>query len=813
MKCAIKTIKIRFYLVLMLLITSILTFSQSIKGKGAVKGRIETVDRESAESVNIYIKEINIGISTDENGKYELSIPAGDYTLVVSIIGFSSQSKAITVKSNEVIVEDFTLSESAQQLQEVVITGVRAITGMGYLADSKDNIIYSSKKTEVLLLDSLDANTAQNNPRQVLGRVPGANYSETEGSGFPSNGIAFRGLNPLQSIETNTRQNGYNITADLYGYPESYYLPPLEAVERIEVTRGASSLQFGPQFGGVINYILKKGSTTKPIELNLQQTAGSFGLYNSFLSAGGQLGKFNYYGFAQYQTIDGWRPNSDNKKITAFGRLTYQASKKLSVGVEYSLLRNRVHMPGGFTDSLFYADSRASYRARNWLTSPWNILTGTLDWKISPVTSFSVKSSFNSSARDLVWRNEDGGPAAKDEIDPTTNQYVNRESQHEGFESLTTEARLLSHFQLGNIRNTLAAGVRLFSGSMKRQGGGEGTTGSDFDFTLVTPGYEYDLDFTTTNFAPYIENTFHLNERLAITPGVRFEHIKSTIKGFNPNEDKTTIIYSDQARERNILLAGIGVQYKISHSTNLYINWSQAYRPIDYSSLRPLGTIATVDPNLKDSKGFNADAGFRGSIRNYLNFDVGGFYMQYNDRIGVIEITNANGNISPFRTNVANSIHQGLETYIEFNPVKGFTKHSKWSVSIFNSLALIDAKYASGDFKNKLVEYAPRSINRVGINASIKRISTTFLVSNTAQSFGDASNATMPSPDAVAGLIPSYTVMDWSSTWHIKNYNLKLGINNLTDQRYFTKRTDEYPGPGIIPSIGRCMYVSLGIKF
>jgi Fe(3+) dicitrate transport protein len=794
-------------------IASICSFSQSPKSKGTVKGRIETLDHVPAESVSIFVKEINSGTSTDEDGKYELVVPAGNYTLVVSIIGFSSQSKAITVKSNEVVIEDFTLSESALQLQEVVIRGVRAITGMGYLANSSDNVIYTGKKTEVLLIDSLDANTAQNNPRQVLGRVPGANYSETEGSGFPSNGIAFRGLNPTQSIETNTRQNGYNITADLYGYPESYYLPPLEAVERIEVTRGASSLQFGPQFGGVINYILKKGPTTKPIELNLQQTAGSFGLYNSFLSAGGQLGKFNYYAFAQYQQTDGWRPNSDYKKITAYGKLSYQASKKLTVGVEYSLLRNRVHMPGGFTDSLFYADSRASYRTRNWLTSPWNIFTTTLDWKISPNTSLNIKSSVNSSARDLVWRNEDGGPAAKDEIDPITNQYVNRESQHEGFTSVTTEARLLSHFQLGNMRNTLAAGVRHFSGSMKRQGGGEGTTGSDFDFTLVTPGYEYDLDFTTTNFAPYIENTFNLSERVAITPGLRFEYIKSSIKGFNPNEDKTSIVFSDQSRERNILLAGVGFQYKTSHSTNFYANWSQAYRPIDYSSLRPLGTIATVDPNLKDSKGSNTDIGFRGSIRNYLNFDVGGFYLQYNDRIGIIEKTDASGNVFPFRTNVANSIHQGLETYIEFNPIRAFTTHSKWSVSIFNSLALIDARYASGDFKDKFVEYAPKSIHRIGINASIKKISTTLLVSNTAQSFGDASNTITPSADAVAGLIPSYTVLDWSSTWHIKNYHLKLGVNNLADQRYFTKRTDEYPGPGIIPSIGRSAYISIGAKF
>ncbi len=806
-------IKNWFFSISIVLITTICSFSQSQKSKGILRGKIETLDHIPAESVSIYIKEINSGTSTDEDGKYELVVPTGDYTLVVSIIGFSSQSQAIRVTSNEVMIADFTLSENAMQLQEVVIRGIRAITGMGYLSGSKDNVIYSGKKTEVLLLDSLDANTAQNNPRQVLGRVPGANYSETEGSGFPSNGIAFRGLNPTQSVETNTQQNGYNITADLYGYPESYYLPPLEAVERIEVIRGASSLQFGPQFGGVINYILKKGVATKPFELNLQQTTGSFGLFNSYLSAGGQLGKFNYYAYAQYQQIDGWRPNSDYKKITAHGKLSYQASKKLAVGIEYSLLRNRVHMPGGFTDSLFYADSRASYRTRNWLTSPWNILTASLDWKISPNTSLGIKSSFNSSARDLVWRNEDGGPAAKDEIDPITNQYVNRESQHEGFESITTEVRLLSHFQLSNMRNTFATGVRYFAGKMKRQGGGEGTTGSDFDFTLVTPGYEYDLDFTTTNFAPYLENTFQVTEKLAITPGIRFEYIKSAIKGFNPNADKTSIIYSDQSRDRSILLAGIGIQYKTSHSTNLYFNWSQAYRPIDYSSLQPLGTIATVDPNLKDSKGFNSDAGFRGSIKNYLNFDVGGFYMQYNDRIGIIEKTDAIGNVFPFRTNVAHSIHQGLETYIEFNPIKAFTAHSKWSVSIFNSLALIEAKYASGDFKGKFVEYAPSSIHRIGINLSFKNVSSTFLVSNTAHSFGDATNATTPSADAVAGLIPGYSVLDWSSTWHIKNYNLKIGMNNLTDTRYFTKRTDEYPGPGIIPSIGRSAYISIGAKF
>ena len=108
--------------------------------------------------------------------------------------------------------------------------GLKSKNGLGNLGEVGGVVIYSGKKTEVLVLDSLDANTAQNNPRQILGRIPGANFSETEGSGFPANGIGLRGLNPVQSVEMNVRQNGYNIPADLYGYPETYYQPAMEAV-------------------------------------------------------------------------------------------------------------------------------------------------------------------------------------------------------------------------------------------------------------------------------------------------------------------------------------------------------------------------------------------------------------------------------------------------------------------------------------------------------------------------------------------------------------------------------------------------------
>ena len=98
-------------------------------------------------------------------------------------------------------------------LNEIIIKGYKTVNGVGHLPETKNGIIYAGKKNEVILVDSLDANKAINNTRQILGRVPGLNIVETETGGFTANGIATRGLNPVQSIEMNTRQNGYNIVA------------------------------------------------------------------------------------------------------------------------------------------------------------------------------------------------------------------------------------------------------------------------------------------------------------------------------------------------------------------------------------------------------------------------------------------------------------------------------------------------------------------------------------------------------------------------------------------------------------------------
>ncbi|MBI1837486.1 MAG: TonB-dependent receptor [Flavobacteriia bacterium] len=700
--------------------------------------------------------------------------------------------------------------DTSKLIEEVIIKSYQPFNGIGRMKDDNGQVIYAGKKTEVLLIDSLDANKAINNTRQIIGRIPGLNIIETESSGFTANGIAFRGLNPYQSVETNTRQNGYNISADIFGYNEAYYIPPMEAVKNITFLRGASSLAFGPQIGGMINYELKDGAS-KPFEVTTSQTMGTNNMFNSFTSIGGTHKKIKYYGFMQYRYYEGWRSNSKQNQLSGFGSIKYNPTTRLQLGLEYTGLRNTIQMPGGLTDSLFNENSQQSTRSRNWLQSPWNIVSGNLNYNINENTSLSLKSTFLYSQRDLVWRNEDGGPAEKDTITPDLT-YVAREVEHEYFRSSTNEFRFLTNYKLGNQKQTLACGVRYAYSFLKRQHGAEGTTASDLDYTTTSP-WGGNMNFYNTNIAVFAENIFRVGKKFSITPGIRYEYLKTIADGYDENEAEDSedpyVVANMLKKTRKFILGGVGLQYKITEQMNVYGNYSQSFRPITYSDLTPFGTIAKIDPNLKDASADNLDFGIRGKLKNIVNFDFSLFYLNYKNKIGTVFTDGI-----ALRTNTGSSLHQGVETYIEINLLDGIIKSKAFGkLSVYNSYAYVNAQYVSGEFKGNQVEYAPKNIERVGLNYKLKNFSMNVQYSYTASSFGDASNAIF-AEDALSGIIPSYSLVDCSASYKVKQkYQFKFGVNNILNKKYFTLRTTEYPGPGIIPSIGRMIYAGISVTF
>ena len=166
--------------------------------------------------------------------------------------------------------------------------------------------------------------------------------------------------------------------------------------------------------------------------------------------------------------------------------------------------------------------------------------------------------------------------------------------------------------------------------------------------------------------------------------------------------------------------------------------------------------------------------------------------MNIKNEIGTVEETN-NNNTYLFETNTGSEVHKGVEAYLELNILNGVFKQTEsGKLSIYNSFAYTDARYITGEYAGNQVEYAPKYINRFGLNYSLMGFSINAQYSYNASSYGDASD-TRFSPDGLVGLIPSYSIIDISGSYDIQSYQVSFGVNNLTNAKYFTLRTDEYP--------------------
>jgi len=702
----------------------------------------------------------------------------------------------------------------SKNMPEITVVGRGSRSDYQQMPEIVGTNIYAGKKNALIVLDNVKGNVVTNTMRQVLAKVPGIHIWESDPSGVQI-GIAARGLSPNRSWEFNVRQNGYDISADPFGYPEAYYNPQLQAVQRIEIVRGQGSLQYGPQFGGLVNYILRNGSEIdKPFQIETQQTIGSNGLLNSYNAIGGNTAKVNYYSFFDHRNGNGWRQNSRYYTNAAYGTVTYKITSKFSLTAELMHQHVRSQQPGGLPDSLVYADAQKSFRNRNWLDITWTMPALIANYNINDHTRWNTKIFATIGNRNSVGFI--APTTTKDTINAATKDYNNRVLNADTYRNYALESRIITDYYLGKMKNSLSGGIRLYTGTTTRVADGKGTTGADYDMTLIG-NYSRDIAFTSRNAAAFVENIFRISDKFLVIPGVRYEWLEGSAGGrigFTPNGGDP-IKLQEVKRSRSFILAGLGSEYHLTKSTEIYANYSQAYRPIQFANLQAPPTTDVVDPNLKDAKGYNIDLGYRGKVGNFLQFDISGFYLQYNNRVGTITPTGTNYRLI---TNVGNSTSKGFEGYAEIDLVKAFTKSIKTELSIFGSYGYTDATY-SGDHKDaqtkgKKVENAPTNILRTGITAGYKTIALTAQINYVDKTYSDANNTVKPSANGQTGLIPSYSVTDLTVTYkHSKKLNLKAGLNNLFDKRYFTRRAGGYPGPGALPGDGRTFFISLGAKF
>lgn len=796
-----------------------LSLSLAFSQQNAVKGKILDPNQKPVEGVSVIVEGTVRGVQSDQNGGYLIKdLPVGSYVLKTAMIGFKPQSLSFSIGKGDIENLDFVLEADDIWLESFELMASRGMNGQGRLPEVEDFRINAGRKNEVIRLSEIDANLAMNNSRQIFGRTPGISIWENDGSGIQL-GVASRGLSPNRSWEFNVRMNGYDITPDPMGYPEAYFTPPMEVVENIEIIRGASSLQYGPQFGGLMNFVLRKPDPSTRFTAETINTVGSNGLLSTFNYIGGTEGKWDYTAYYQKRRGNGWRENGFFNTDHAHFEVNYAVNNKLKIGTEMTYMTTESQQPGGLTDAQFMEDPSQSTRSRNWFSTPWFIPSLNVDYIVSPKTKVNLK-AFGS----IAERNSVGFTSSITTADNLGNRQVDRDFYH----TFGTELRLSTAYLLFGKEHNLVSGYRYFKGNIDRNQRGVGTAGTDMNFDIVEASYPRDLDFVNTNHAVFAENMFNVTDKLLLTAGLRLENISSNMSGILNTVNGIPQQLTPEERSRTFALLGFGGEYHLTRTTELYTNFSQAYRPVLISDLTPPATTDVIDSNLKDARGYNFDLGYRGNIGAFLNFDASFFYLNYADRIGTITQTAADGSRFQFRTNLGTSVSQGVEAFIEFDPITAFVGNSNFGyIHLFASLAYVNAEYQDfartsvsngeivvSNLAGNRVENAPRKINRYGATYRFKDFSMTWQLSDIGEAFSDASNSVEPNAAATSGLIPGYVVQDLSAGCTLnKKYSLKTGVNNLTDAAYFTRRAGGYPGPGIMPADGRTFYMTFGVKF
>lgn len=759
---------------------------------------------------------------TSLNGRYSISgLEAGGYSIAAYHPGKKVITKKINIKQGDLSV-DLQLPPLEGALEEVTVQDLNEETfGITRLRSVEGVTINESKKNEVVMVEDITANMATNNSRQVFAKVPGLNIWQTDGAGVQL-AIGGRGLSPSRSSNFNTRQNGYDIAADALGYPESYYTPPVRALKRIEIVRGAASLQYGTQFGGLLNFVFKDGPQNEFVEFNSNQTAGSHGLLTSFNSLGGSKGDVNYYGFYQYKQSDGWRPNSGLDQHTGYASVEYEVTPKFTINPEYTHMYYLAQQPGGLTDAQFREDPSQSNRERNWFRVNWNLFALKADYRFSSKTRLNTRFFGLKAGRDAVGnleridRLDFGGP---------------RNLLKDDFRNWGNETRLIHRYPMRDQISVFLVGTRFYNGfTHRRQGKGSDGSGPDFRYLSPDNLTGSDFDLPSRNRSVFVENIFNITPELSITPGVRFEHIRTEADGYYRNivkdlagnilEDER--IEEERKRERSFVFYGIGASYKPDRNFELYANYSQNYRAINFNDIRvDIGTLE-VDPDIRDERGFNLDLGIRGSQDTFFNYDVSLFHLSYEDRIGTVLKTEPNPKFNNlvdrtfrYRTNVADAKIYGLESFAEVNLYQLFAGESTSTrLTLFSNLALITSEYSDSQesgIEGNEVELVPPLNFKTGLTFNRNNFEASYQFSYVAEHFSDATNARR-TPTAIEGIIPAYHVMDVSAEYSYEWFRIEAGINNITNHHYFTRRATGYPGPGIIPSKARSFYLSLGVN-
>lgn len=778
-------------------------FATFVDGQGAsvVSGRVADTNGAGIAGASVKIVPQNsnrpIVAVTGDDGAFSFSgLEKGTYLITVKADGFADSRSEILIPVDRPI--DITL-KAGQIAVDVMVTG-------SYLAGTEDSLLEVPGSIDRIDSFTLDASRVFDFS-EALRKIAGVNVRDEEGFGLRPN-IGIRGTNPTRSTKVLLLEDGLPLAYAPYGDNASYYHPPVERYESIEVLKGSSQIAYGPQtIAGVINY-LTPNPTEKP-SFSIALTGGNRSYFNGSFSGSGTFNKTGVIVHYTRKQGDGSRENTSSKlnDITAKivqtvndrHALTFKASyygEDSNVTYSGLTLAEYIAAPRSnpFRNDFFYGD-RFGFSASH---------TAVLSGRASLTTNAYV----NNFKRHW-WRqsSNSGQRPNRLNVDPDClsmaqlNTTCGNEGRLRNYETYGIEPRFNLNYDAGTaFRGELQAGFRLhWEGQRRRQLNGDLPNSRDGVIAEAN---------LRRNFAQsgYVQHRFIFGD-LAITPGIRFERIDIERKNLlsDPIALGNTTVQA--------VIPGIGVAYSGLPRTTIFAGVHRGFSPPRAEDIiSNTGGVVDLDPE----ESWNYEFGFRSNPFTGGKFEATYFRLDYENQIVPASLA---GGVGSLLTNGGRTLQQGMEFSAAVESAAIFrSRHNVYFRGAFTWLPTADfrgVRFSSVtptiSVTGNRLPYIPETNATYSIGYSHPRGFNGF-VENVYMGgqFTDDLNTIAPTANGQRGYIEPQSY--WNATANYTVEKIKttffVTVKNLADKTLIVDRSR-----GILPSNGRIAQAGFKIKF
>ena len=730
----------------------------------------------------------------DERGEFTIvAVAAGRYRLSAHVDGFDPAVTAVTVPA---------AAHHVLTVQPQVVAETVTVIG-DELIGSEVLLRRTPGSYDLLRRSDLEASGVFTSS-EALRKVPGVSVRDEEGLGLRPN-IGMRGLNPTRSSKVLLLEDGVPVTYAPYGDNSSYYHPPIERFDRIEVLKGSSQIAYGPvTLGGVINYITPEAPQHTSLSLDL--TGGNRDYLNAGVAAGGRRSRAGYFAHLVRKQADGSRDNIESRLTDALAKATWdvRSGQQIALKANYYGEDSQVTY-SGLRQAEYEANPRQNPFANDHFDGRRLGATVAYQSVITPRLLATVRAYGSTFSRDWWRQSSNSAQRPNDASDPQCGGMANlhstcgnegrlRDYMHAGVEA---RGRLMF---AGSVANDIDLGVRFHVEEQDRVQQNGATP-------LARAGVVVEDNARGTDaWSAFIQHRV-AGGRWAITPGVRFEHIAySRTNRLLGASGSTTVLET---------VPGVGASFGASDNVTWFAGVHRGFAPPRAEDVISNTTGGVVD--LEPERSWNFETGARVRVAG-LQSSVTVFRMDYENQIVPASVA---GGIGATLTNGGETLQQGAEGGIRGEwPSIGASGHGLYAKAALTWLPVarfegVRTSAVSGftttSVAGRRLPYAPELTHTFTVGyRHASGVDVQFESQHVGAQFGDDLNTIAPTPDGQRGRLDAYTYLNVAASTPLRRLpgRLFIAIKNVADRTFIIDRVR-----GILPGYPRLVHVGTSWRF